>query len=689
MCARAGCRRNGVEGLRILGLGDVSAALTEAGTERYGGNPYGTWALTRRMLALAWEYRAGCVRILAIQLTILTLGMIGLSFTGLGVDYLRCELAADRSTLSAAPAANAPRAGRVWPARVAPLPKPPRWPLGVQPPAGWPRTAVLSLIALAVLLFALVRSFLNAVCTIMVNRLVQGRLVVRLRAEVYAKMQRLSFRFFDANASGSLINRVTGDVQGVRMFVDVVLMQAVIVLISLAVYAAYMARLHAGLAAACLATTPLLWYATARFSGVVRPAYSRSRELFDDQILVLSENVQGMHVVKGFARQAEEIAKFDRACHAVRDQKAWIFRGVSLFHPALTLLTHANLVVLLGYGGLLAIRYEQAADAATAAAVGLSIGHLLVFAGLLQQFSGQVANIGNIADGVQQSLTSARRVFEVLDAPVEVRSPAEPAPLQAIRGAVAFDGVTFAYKAGSPALADVSFSVEPGQVVAVLGTTGSGKSTLLSLIPRFYDATAGRVLIDGHDVRTLDLDRLRRAIGIVFQESFLFSNTIRANLAFGCPDASAESIERAARIAAAHEFVMALPKGYDTVLREGGADLSGGQRQRLAIARAILLEPAILLLDDPTAAIDPETEGEMLDAMESAMRGRTTFVVAHRLSTLRRADRVLVLEQGRVVQAGTHGELMRSRGHYRHAARLQSPDEESLRILSLSGEFGG
>jgi ATP-binding cassette subfamily B protein len=221
--------------------------------------------------------------------------------------------------------------------------------------------------------------------------------------------------------------------------------------------------------------------------------------------------------------------------------------------------------------------------------------------------------------------------------------------------------------------------------VAILGATGSGKSTLLSLVPRFYDPDSGRVVVDGHDARRLDLDCLRRSVGIVFQESFLFSNTVAANIAFGHPEASPEQVLRAAKIAAAHDFIMQLPKGYETVLREGGGNLSGGQRQRLAIARAILLEPAILLLDDPTAAVDPETEDEIMRAMDSAMEGRTTLIVAHRLSTLRRADYVVVLDQGRIVQVGTHEELIQRKGQYRRAAKLQLPDPEDSRTLMGEG----
>jgi ATP-binding cassette subfamily B protein len=244
------------------------------------------------------------------------------------------------------------------------------------------------------------------------------------------------------------------------------------------------------------------------------------------------------------------------------------------------------------------------------------------------------------------------------------------------RGHVEIKAVNFSYHSNSPVLQNITFEAQPGQCIALVGPTGAGKSTLLSLIPRFYDATEGNVSIDGTDVRELDLDQLRRNVGLVFQESFLFSNTVAANIAFGNPEATREQIERAAKIAAADEFIQQLPNDYNTVIGEYGSNLSGGQRQRLAIARAILLEPPILILDDAMAAVDPETEHEILAAMESAMRGRTTFVVAHRLSTLRRADLVLVFDHGRVVQSGTHEELMQQDGHYFEAANLQTSDAD-------------
>jgi len=351
---------------------------------------------------------------------------------------------------------------------------------------------------------------------------------------------------------------------------------------------------------------------------------------------------------------------------------------VSLFSPAVGFLTRVNMMVLLGYGGWLVVHDRLPLGAG-----------LVVFAGLLEQFSGQVNNVATIVNSVQQSLIGARRVFEILDAPVEVKSAPDALRRPKLAGAVRFAQASFAYDGAETVLHDVDLEVQPGQCVAILGATGSGKSVLMSLIPRFFDATSGRVLLDGVDVRRLDLDEVRRNIGIVFQESFLFSNTVAANIAFGHPDATRKQVEKAAKIAAAHDFILALPQGYDTLLGEGAQTLSGGQRQRLAIARAVLLEPAIMLLDDPTAAIDSETEHEIFEALDRAIAGRTTFIVAHRLSTLRRADFIIVLEDGRIVQRGTHEELMKVPGPYLRVANLQLVDARELQQLKLREREGG
>ncbi len=608
-------------------------------------------ALIRRLFGLAWRYRMHCFQVLGLQLLLLMMGIGGLSFTGLGIDYIRHKM--DHAPMGV----NA---------------------LHVVLPLAWAPLQVLGLLAGLILALALGRAVLNYVLAISVNRLVQQRLVVDLRGEVYDKLQRLSFRFFDANSTGSIITRVTGDVQSVRMFVDQVLIQSVIMVVSLTAYVIYMASLSPALTVACLATTPLMAIMSMWFSRKIQPAYAHNRTLVESMVQVLAESLQGVAVTKGFGREAEARAKFSAANQACFDQQRGIFWRLSLFTPAVGFLTRINMMVLLGYGGWL-VAHDQ---------LPLGTG-LIVFSGLLEQFSGQVNNVANIVNSVQQSLIGARRVFEILDAPVEVKNAPDAIRRPRCTGAVRFENVTFAYVGAEAVVRDIDLEVQPGQCVAILGATGAGKSVLMSLIPRFFDPTAGRLLIDGIDARQIHLDDLRRNIGLVFQESFLFSNTVAANIAFGHPNATREQIERAARIAAAHEFIMQLPQGYDTVLGESGNSLSGGQRQRLAIARAVLLEPAILLLDDPTAAIDSETEHEIFDALDRAISGRTTFIVAHRLSTLRRADFIIVLENGRIVQRGTHESLMAQPGNYRRVASLQLVDGRELQSLERKPEGAG
>jgi ABC-type multidrug transport system fused ATPase/permease subunit len=603
-------------------------------------------ALLRRLLAWSWQYRRQCLAVFAYQVVLLGLGVLGLGLSGTAVDLIRYALDS--------------AAG------------PPRFPLGITPPA-WSVFELLAAIGGAVLVAASLRALLNYFYAVEVGELLQMRLVPELRTRVFDKLQRLSFRFFDRNASGSIFNRVTGDVQSVRSFVDGVLLQGAIMLLSLAVYLLYMLRTHAALTAVCLALTPLLWLVTHLFSRWAAPAYRKNRELSDRMVLAMSEGVSGIQVTKVFGRELPEFERFERHNAKVRDQQRAIFTKVSRFSPTIDFISQLNIGALLLYGGSLVARRD------------MSLGDLIVFAGLLQQFSAQVSSMAGIVNTLQQSLTGARRVFEVLDAPLEVRDPPRPERRQSWAGRIRFEHVDFGYDPRSPVLRDLSFEIEPGTCVAVLGATGSGKSTLLSLIPRFYDPTRGRVLLDGVDLKNLALDELRRNIGLVFQESLLFNTSVADNIAFGNPGASRSQIVRAATIAGAHGFIEQLPDGYDSVLAEGAVNLSGGQRQRLAIARALLLEPKLLLLDDPTTAVDAQTEHEVLEAMDAAIEGRTTLIIANRLSTLRRADWILVLEDGQIVERGTHAELLKNRGQYYRAASLQAADDDSIVLLEALG----
>jgi ATP-binding cassette subfamily B protein len=599
--------------------------------------------LFRRLFALSFRYRRECLAVFGFQVVLLALGLSGLRLSGLAIDVTR------RGIEPAAPA--------------------PRWPFGIEPPGTWPLWQVLLMIGALVLVMAAARAVLVYKYSIEVGKLMHLKVVPELRTRVFDKLQRLSFRFFDENASGSIINRVTSDVQAVRSFLDGVLLQGAIMCLSLLLYLTYMMLTHVGLSLACLSLMPLVWWMTTRFARSTRPEYQASRELTDDLVLAMSEGMHGIQVTKVFGREDHELARFAAKNRALLEQQRSIFRRVSRFTPTVGFVTHLDTAILLVYGGYLVVQHA------------LTLGELIVFAGLLQQFSGQVSSMAGIVNTLQQSLASARRVFEVLDAPIEITSPAQPRRLVTARGSVRFKRVSFGYTPGQPVLHELEFNVEPGRRVGIFGPTGAGKSTLMSLIPRFYDATSGRVTIDGIDVRELELSELRRQIGVVFQESVLFKSTIAENIAFGHPDASREAVERAARIAGAHEFIRGLEHGYATVLQEGAVNLSGGQRQRIALARALLLQPPLLLLDEPTAAIDSETEHEVLSSIERATAGRTTFIVGSRLSSLRSADLILVLDQGRIVERGSHAALMREKGLYFRAAALQTADSERLDLV--------
>jgi ATP-binding cassette subfamily B protein len=604
-----------------------------------------TSPLVRRLVALTWQYRWPCLLILMLQVGMLALGLLGLSAAGQAIDVVRRHSPAAASSL-----AHTEPTALGW--------------LAERLPAGTPFQLVLCL-AGVVTLAAAARAVLGMLYADASGRLVQGRVVPDLRAAVFAKLQRLSLRFFADHTTGSIINRITTDVQSVRVFLDGVILQGAGLVISLSFFLTYMFSIHVGLTMACLATTPALWYVAARFSRAVWPAFARNRELLDQLLLVYTENVRGVQVVKGFNRESDQLAAFAGVNRTLAAQQRDAFWKISLFTPTVELLQCFNVAVLLGYGGYLAIAGK------------LEIGSgLIVFAGLLQQFSAQITRMTGIVNSVQQSLAGAKRVFEVLDTPTEIRSPSLPLRPAVVRGELELCDVTFRHSS-KPALDGVCLRIAAGERIAVLGPTGAGKTTLLRLLSRFHDPQEGAVLFDGVDLRAWDLTELRRKVGIVPQETTLFHDTVAANIAFGDPSATQFQIDRAARLAAAHRFISELPQGYDTIVAEGGKNLSGGQRQRLAIARALLFDPPVLLMDDPTAAVDCGTEREIMDGIERALAARTTIVVTNRLRTLQAADRVIVLSQGQIVQAGHHRELAEIPGFYREALRLH---EETLGV---------
>ncbi|MCB1230874.1 MAG: ABC transporter ATP-binding protein [Verrucomicrobiae bacterium] len=594
------------------------------------GSPARQRYLLGRLIRLTGRFGWRCAGLVLLNLALLALGLAGLGGVGVAIDFLR------ENVEPGAPAA--------------------KFPFGWRPPDSWePRTVLLALGAW-IFLAAALRARLAYLAAVSTNRLGQGKIVVELRSAIYAKMQRMSFRFFDANATGSLINRVTGDTQSVRLFIDGVAVQSLNVALATIFYLYCLVKIHAGLAFACLGFLPLLWIIVVLFARWLRKDYEENRRRIDRLVLTFEELARGMGVLKSFGLERWADGRFVETNAAVREQKHSIFRKLTLLFPLVSLLNQLSMAVLLGYGGWLAIKGE----------IAIGTG-LIIFAGILQQLAAQVNTVSNVADSLQQTLTGADRVYEILDAEPGIHDREGAVSLGQSRGEIEFETVSFRYQPEDTVIEKFTLSVRPGEKIAIVGPTGAGKTALIQLIPRFYDPDDGCVRLDGRDLRDWRLDDVRRQVGLVFQESFLFSASVAANIAFGNPEADRSLIERAARLAAAHEFIERLPEGYDTLLHENGANLSGGQRQRLALARAILLDPAILILDDPTAAVDAGTEQEILNAMDRVMAGRTTFIVAHRFSTVRRADRIVVLDRGIVTACGTHEELASHPGYYRDA----------------------
>ncbi len=468
-----------------------------------------------------------------------------------------------------------------------------------------------------------------------------------LRNALFAKIQRLSFSYHDQAQTGRLMTRMTSDVETIRIFFGRGLVWLLGSLFMVLGAAVLLVRMHAALAWRVMFVVPVI---LGLFTFMVRRLTPISRRIQRELATlntILHENIVGARLVRAFAREDAERARFAAQNQVLLQQHLTWVRWFTRILPLIFFTTNLAIVVVLWWGG----RALFAGD--------LTVGQLVAFVGYLQFLTMPILNIGMVSNLMARAAASAQRVFEILDAETEVREKPDAIPLPRIRGHVAFDHVTFRYPGSDrEVLHDITFEVQPGEIVAILGETGSGKSTIINLIPRFYDVTAGAVRIDGYDVRDVTLDSLRRQIGIVLQEPTLFSGTIRENIAYGKPDATLDEIMAAAKAAQAHDFIQRLPQGYDTVVGERGVGLSGGQKQRIAIARALLVDPRILILDDSTSAVDAETEHRILQALDRLMEGRTSFVIAQRVATVRRADTILLLHEGRLVAQGPHAHLV-------------------------------
>lgn len=547
------------------------------------------------------------------------------------------------------------------------------WPPFWQPDTDWQAFDGVLFGVGAILSTALLKMVFQYLAAERMAQFVHVRILPQLQDRIFNKIQNMSFSFYDKESTGSIINRAAGDVQSVRSFVDSVLVEGLTMVVTVLFYGATMFAINPVLSLACMGTVPVILGLSIAFSLLVRPRLLQSRTLFDRMVLSLSEYIDGIKTVKGLSLERELGAELHHRNDDVQNQQNRIFLITSIFSPAINLASQMGLVVLLIYGGKLAIDGQLAVGSG-----------LVVFASLLQQFSNQVTTFSHVIAAIQESLTGAQRIFELLDTPIPVSDPEQPVMVEHLKGDVTFDRVTFEFKQENTALEDISFSVPAGSCVALMGETGSGKSALLHLLARFYDPVKGRVMIDGFDIRSFPLDFMRKNVGVLFQESFLFNDTVYNNIRYGKPDASREEVEAAARKAHAHDFVCQLEGGYDAVIREGAKNLSGGQRQRIGLARVLISDPAILLLDDPSSALDSKTERAIFEAIADTIHSRTTFMVAHRVSTLERADIVIVLKHGRIVQMGSHSELMLVDGPYRDAAELQMAesweDESSLMV---------
>ena len=513
-------------------------------------------------------------------------------------------------------------------------------------------TGTLAWVVVAIVAVGIVKAALMAG-----RRIISGRQALGIekdmREGLYGHLLRLSFGFYDRHQTGQLMSRATVDLQSVRFFLGfglIFFFQHALTVVSVT---AVLFVVEWRLALIALAITPVIVVVAYRYSHVSHPVLRDVQQRLGEVATVAEESIVGVHVVKAFAQEERRQGEFERASGGVFDETVRAFRQRALYVPLLAFLPMlAQAAVLLAAG-------RMVVDGT------LTLGQFFLFNLLLAMLIVPLRSLGMWIGQAQRATASGERIFEVMDEPEGVDDRPDAVDLPTGPGTIRFEGMSFAYAAGRPVLERIDLEVAAGRTVALIGHTGSGKTTLAALVPRFYDATEGRILVDGADVRDVTRRSLRREIGVISQDPFLFSATVRENIAFGVLGATHEQVEQAARAAQAHEFVEELPQGYDTVIGERGITLSGGQRQRLAIARALVIDPRILILDDATASVDATTEARIRAGLAEAMRGRTTIIIAHRLSTIALADEIVVLEHGRIAARGTQTELLETNAVFR------------------------
>ncbi len=479
-----------------------------------------------------------------------------------------------------------------------------------------------------------------------------ARFIFDLRVRIYDYLQRLSLSFFERTSTGELMSRVTNDVEAVEQFVTHGVILTSVDLLRLLGATAVLLWLDWRLALIVLAFLPVMAVALRRFNRIARPIYRRARDRLGDINARLQDNLAGIRVIQAFGREESELERFREASGDYYRERVRSIRTWSTFFPAMSFAAALGGTIVLGVGAWMVIRGQ------------LSLGTLIAFTAYITSFYDPLRRLTEIDNTFQQAIAAGERIFELLDEKPEIQDAPDAIALERIRGEVEFDDVHFRYGDGDEVLHDVEFRMSPGEVVALVGPSGAGKTSIANLLCRFYDPVHGCIRIDGYDLRRVQVASLRRHIAVVLQDTFLFNTSVRENLLYGKPDATEEEMIAAAKAAYAHEFIMQLPQGYDTEIGERGVKLSGGQKQRLALARAILANPRILILDEATSSVDAEAEYLIQQALHEVLKGRTALVIAHRLSTIRNADKIIALEEGRIREVGDHRELLDRGGLY-------------------------
>ena len=540
-----------------------------------------------------------------------------------------------------------------------------------------PGNGELLLLASLLLGASIMRGFFDFARTYTTDSLSQ-LVTYDFRNQLYDKLQHVSFAYHDKEHTGNLMSKATADVEAIRRFVNMGLIRSLEVVVRTIAVTSMMIWINWELALISLIFVPFLIIRSTLVMSRLRRMWLHVQEVNGELVTVLQENLVGIHVVKAFGSENFERRKYDKKAQELRGEYYESERLQGTNSAWMSLYFTFALGIIVWFGGWEIIRGDLTAG---------EMGSFLLF---LNQLTFPIRSAAQIINSFSRAISSGQRIFEVLDSSSPVEEKPNAREMGRANGHVRFEDASFAYEARSATLKGVEIDAPPGQVTAILGAPGSGKSTIVNLIPRFYDVTGGQVTIDGEDIREFTLESLRRNVGMVQQDIFLFDATIRDNIAYGVSNATEEDIINAAKIAQLHDQIMSFANGYDTWVGERGSTLSGGQRQRLSIARTVLVNPPILILDDSTSSVDVETERQIHQAMVNVMKGRTTFVIAHRLSTVREADQILVLRDGSVVERGNHSELMASRGIYRDIYELQlRPQEEVLLDASLAGGDGG